>query len=201
MAFTSTSSHTFARLVLLTIQLRAVLRRTTSINKDQLDRLMTVVEKKWIKTIYVYAEDNQNLCHGLLQLDIDWSIFEEQSKYSSTVSISEQYSQGLLPEIEEASDNFIKFINTYSFRTHLKVSLRQSVYNDSSLKNEVYTSIGLMPRSKVREIEWAGSQVRQSLNIYELPELKINFNIVDKIDTPKKNLKSLTWNQINPAIE
>ena len=179
MATTVTAAKTFARIALLKIQLRTVLRRTTDISEGTLNRLMSGVDKRLICGFSIYALDGKGLCRAELDLDIDWSEHDVQLAIGkATIAIDEtKWQNDTAIEIDEAVNAFKEFVAQERLRTELRTPLIPEVRNDAERYKQALDELGLVLADPVK---WAGTKAGVELGIDELPELRVGLFLCEE---------------------
>ena len=122
--FSYTSTKTFARIDLLSTQIRIALRRTTDISPSTLEQIELGVKKQWIQMVNLYRFDNKNLCRAEVILEIDWDEHKLQlSKGKATVLRDvDKWTGDTAIELDEAIMLFNQFVADESLRTKWTVT-------------------------------------------------------------------------------
>lgn len=172
MAFTVTSAKTFARVVLLKMQLRAALRRTTNISEERLTSLMKGVSKKMIRNFSIYGFDSTGLCRAELILDIDWGEHDLQVTVGkATVAIDEdKWRDGTAIEVDEAVAAFQDFVEEQNLRTEWRSRMSREISKDEQKYQAALSELGL---TTAEPVKWAGKKQGVQMTIDELPELHV----------------------------
>lgn len=177
-AYTYARTRTYARLILLKEQVRTMLRRTTSISPEALDRLTLGIERQWISTFYVYAFNNRNLCRAEAIFEIDWNEYELQMSHGkTTVIMDEKWVDNTAIEVDEIVKLFNDFVRTYNLKTEWRVVFAPWVYSDGTKLIEVRGTLGLGPAD---QIKWAGKKEGTYHQIPELPEARVGCYLADE---------------------
>jgi len=176
-AYTVTGTKTYARIVLLKEQVRTILRRTTQVSQETLQRLMIGLDRYWIATFLVYAFDNNNLCRGELTFEIDWDEYQLQmSRGKTTVTIDQRWENDTAIEVDEIVRLFNDFSREFNLRTQWRIRYTAAINSDPRKKEEVQRTLGL---ETAAPINWAGPRQGTSHQIPELPEARVGCYIVD----------------------
>lgn len=174
MAKTVTSTSTFARLLLLKMQIRTVLRRTTAISEHTLDKLMVGVENRWIEKVMIYGFGTDRLCRAELVLKIDWEEHNVQlalGKVEVTVDQQKWLSNTAI-EVDECVRAFRGFVEKYKLKTDWRITLVNEVLGNERKLRDVRKKLGT---SKADSLKWAGKRLGEIVEISELPELQAGF--------------------------
>jgi hypothetical protein len=167
-------------MMLLKLQFRSALQRTTSISGDTLSRLEYGIEKQMISKITVYAFDRSNLCRAQLVLEVDWDEYTQQlSQGRALVSIDERkWANNTAMEVNEAANLFSEFVDAYTLRTKWQASHPTWVTSNNTTFASVLRDLGLV---LAEPVEWAdGTVVGHPLRIPELPEFRVGLYMVDE---------------------
>ncbi|MFB2892242.1 hypothetical protein ACE1CI_04775 [Aerosakkonemataceae cyanobacterium BLCC-F50] len=175
---TRSKAKTFARLAILKIQFRYLLRKTTDISLETLERLEKGLENAWIKKVNIYGFDVQKLCRAQITLQVDWDEYKYQlSCERATVAIDNKWIDDTAMEVYEPIIIFNDFVNEKLLTKEWGVIYTRSVYADEAKLKEVRSALGLAPRGSIK---WAEEPtVQWSEKIQELPELDVFIRFVD----------------------
>lgn len=177
MAKTYTSTKTYTRILFLQIQIMNILRSTTQISDDSLNRLLEAVEKKWIKNIDVYALNVNNLCQAKLSMDIDWDEYNRQIAIGKlTVSVDKRWKDDLLPQTDSAIWAFNEYIKHYGLRTEWRLSYTDHVWKNPTLLAEARKFVGTSPGNPVK---WSGNTLEEYLRNKDFPDFGIGLTFVE----------------------
>jgi hypothetical protein len=166
MAKTKTVTATFTRINLIKSQIKIALIRTTDLSEETVEKsILKGIEKKWIKTVSIYALDTNNYCHAQLLLEIDWDEHNLQIKNgNATIAIADDgrtWKENTALEVREAISLFLDYVTEKSLE-----AICQTSYAPGVNREEANRELGMVSAEPVK---WKG---KTDGNIYDLPELK-----------------------------
>lgn len=174
MAQTATGTTTYARIHLLTMQLKVALRRLTDLRTDPkyLELLMKGVEWKWLQRFTVDALDSAGLCRAELVLDIDWLEHDRMISIGrATVTVDDnKWIDSTCIEVTTAIETFEEFVAQRGLHTRWTASYTGTVWNDKALRAKADNVLHLQP---VEPAVWKSEPFSAQLRPNELPELTI----------------------------
>lgn len=177
MAQTYTSTKTYTRILFLQKQIREVLRETTQISDDMLEKILSAIEKKWIRQITIFALNYSSLCQAKLAMDIDWNEYDRQISVGKiTVAIDTRWKKDLLPQTDATIWAFNTYVNEFSLRTEWRVTYTDWVYNNSNKLAEVREFLGTSPSEPVK---WAGKTIDEYVKNRDFPEFGLGLYFVE----------------------
>lgn len=177
MAQTYTSTKTYTRIVFLQRQIVEVLRSTTQISDEKLEKILQAVEDKWVDRIDVYALDYNNLCRARLKMSIYWDEYEKQMAIGkTTIAVDTRWKNDLLPQTDSAIWAFNKYVRKFSLRTQWRVSYTDWVRRNSSQLARVRRFLGTSPG---KPIKWAGKTIEDYIKNNDFPEFGIGLYFVE----------------------
>lgn len=177
MTYTRTATQTFTRIVFLKIQLRWALRESTNIDNITLDKFMYGVDQQWIKTFYIYAFNENNLCRAQLLLDIDWDEYNHQvSIGKATVATDVKWKENILIEVEETVRAFNEFVQGFRLRTEWRVTYTNKVWNNQSLLSDARKALGTYPGEPIK---WDNKKTGMQLTNKDFSDLRIGLYLAD----------------------
>jgi hypothetical protein len=167
-----TSTKTYPRLTLVCTQVRRILRRTTEISDEALDRITHGVRERWIKEISIHGFDESSMCRASVEFAIDWSEYDRQlSLGRATIVVEERkWPEDTAIEVDECIRAFNDCVTEQGLSPKWRVAYADGVYSDSNLLARVRESLGLKP---AEPIKWGGRIVGEPFSIRELPETKV----------------------------
>jgi len=177
MAETYTSTKTYTRIIFLQQQIREVLRETTQISDDMLEKLLQAVENKWICQIDVFAFNYNNLCQAQLKMEIDWNEYDNQMSIGKlTIAVDTRWKNDLLPQTDSSIWAFNKYVNQSSLRTEWCITYANWVHNSPSKLAEARCYLGT---SLGEPIKWSGKTIDGYVKNKDFPEFGIGLYFVE----------------------
>lgn len=175
---TRTQAITFTRLGIIKIQFRYLLRKTTDISLETLERLEKGLENAWIKQINIYGFDGQKLCRAQLMLQVDWDEYKYQLACGrATVAIDNKWIDNIAIEVDEPIIMFNDFVKEKSLTIKWGVVYTKLVYADDAKLKEVRSTLGLEPMGTIK---WAEELTEEwSKTIPEILELGVLLRMSD----------------------
>jgi hypothetical protein len=170
--FTYTSTKTFTRTVLIKTQFRFLLSETTDISKESLEKVIERgIDKKWLSKVAVYALDSNNLCHGQIQLTIDWDIHNnEMAIENATIHLNKPWkgkNQDTSPGVSEVVSKFNEFVEENLLTTIWRFDYADNVDQDSIRKE-----IGSVTTERP---SWKKNKAGENQRLSKLNELAIGY--------------------------
>jgi hypothetical protein len=170
-AKTYTSTQTYTRILFLQKQIREVLRATTQISNDTLEKILNAVERKWIQQIDVYAFNDNNLCQAQLKMEIDWSEHDRQMSIGKlTIAVDNRWKNDLLPETDGTIWAFNTYVEHFSLRTEWRITYADSVHSTESKLTEARQFVGTSPGEPIK---WSGKTDNEYVKNIDFPEFGI----------------------------
>ena len=164
----SNTTRTGKRPWLLQWQVRNLLRRTTDISQDYLERICDIgIANQWLGEVSVYGFDQNDRCHAGIELEINWLTHTiELVFWGDEVMVTKsKYTDGCAPEVDNAVEVFNQAVNAECLRPDWRVSYAAGV--DAARVDRELRLQTAPP------ITWAGKVRKQSSVISELPEMKV----------------------------
>jgi hypothetical protein len=172
------STKTVKRSWLIQWQVRNLFSRTTVIEKDYLDKLVSSgIGNQWFRHFAVYGVDATDRCHVGLVLEISWATHTiHVLLMGDGVSIDRTVydEEDLAPEVQNGVVIFNQAVNAECLRTKWRVGYAPGV--DVELVNR---ELGLEIASP---LPWAGKVSMQSSQVAELPELTVRLLVAESTE-------------------
>ncbi len=177
MAETYTSTKTYTRIIFLQQQIREVLRETTQISDDKLEKLLQAVENRWICQIDVFAFNYNNLCQAQLKMEIDWNEYDNQMSIGKlTIAVDTRWKNDLLPQTDSSIWAFNKYVNQFSLRTEWRITYANWVHDSPSKLAEARNYLGTAPGEAIK---WSGKTIDGYVKNKDFPEFGIGLYFVE----------------------
>jgi hypothetical protein len=169
--------RTAKRAYLLQWQARNMVRRTTVIEDDSLERIGRGITNRWFSEVSVYGFDDTNRCHCGIELEINWlrytievAVWGEEVRINQTVWASEE----VAPEVVNGIEVFTQIVNSEALRTEWQCRVTQGV--------DVEMVCRELRMQRAPAITWAGKVSTQSAKVAEMPELTVRLLIAESTD-------------------
>lgn len=171
MSQTKAKTFTFARMQLLTMQVRIALRRATGIAPHELASVEKGVQNKWITRVSIFGLDARNLCKAELSLEIDWLRHEVHISQGRGMVATDAWGGDTAIELQEALTVFTDFVAESKLSSSWVVT-----YSSNVDVNMVDRELGF---SRVNFPKWASSPDAQSrLRPKEIDEFGIHLRFI-----------------------
>jgi len=168
--FTHANTKTWSRIQFTMIQIRLLLRTTTSISEEKLSAIRVGIERRWIRDVNIFAIDKNNFCKAQLVIRIDWDSYDvrrfvEKSfvflgdKESTDDTIYEMYLEFLTHYSKDISNNLLTMQRFTIFKQNVKSIIAHNSDKSSTWEmgvnewtdltdDEFHTVFPLLPRDQ-----------------------------------------------------
>ncbi len=158
--FTHANTKTWSRIQFTMIQIRLLLRTTTSISEEKLSAIRVGIERRWIRDVNIFAIDKNNFCKAQLVIRIDWDSYDvRRFVEKSFVFLGDKESTDLQNnlraaiEIDDVISAFNKFVSENALSTMWNVVFQP---NAPDIDDDQVKSLGI---SHLQPIKW---QIRKN---------------------------------------
>lgn len=182
MAATRTSTSTFTRIELLTLQMKIALKKTLNISEESFDRYVRQgLRLKLIGSITIYAIQADGRCRAQLRLKIDWErhrLHIEEGR--ERLPMDRRWQNQAAPELQEYVEGFVNFVAEHDLTTKWTIGFAPGADYDYACR-----TLGL-DRGSAGVPRWAGRAEGFTWDATGLDELKIGcyfvFDVDDEVD-------------------
>jgi hypothetical protein len=171
LTYARTTSNTYTRLDLITMQVRVVLRKA-GIEEVVVNRVSKGLGLKWIERVAICGQNARGLTSCQLGLKIDWSRHElHMAAGRSTVPVGGEWKDGLAIEVQEPLSLYLDCVRARGLHTRLYLWYPPTVPRETANRE-----LGFVTASPPR---WAGNpEAAADFRIHELDEVTAEYSMV-----------------------